>query len=330
MPDILLSGFADEAAPDKTIDQQFSAIAALGLGHLSIRFVDIGKGVQNVLDFTPNELKEIRQHLDRYGLDVASVGSPIGKVKIADIEDGTNNRFVPFPEYLAKDVRAAIDVAKILDTRLIRGFSFYHPRESDHALWLNQAIDQLGTIVDACDQEGLTFGLEVEANLIGFRGSVLAEIHRQVNHPGLMLIFDGANLVTQGFSAENILEQFREMVPGLGWMHVKDYLSSEQTARDPGSYVDEEALDQFVPCDRGSTGHADIFRELAIHLPEIKQRLEAREIPGFFLDLEPHLRGGGQFGGYSGPDGMGVALRSLCHLLNEQGLGYQLKTFEEL
>jgi len=137
-------------------------------------------------------------------------------------------------------------------------------------------------------------------------------------------------LVTQGFSAENILDQFREMVPGLGWMHVKDYLSSEQTARDPGSYVDEEALDQFVPCDRGSTGHADIFRELAIYLPEIKKRLEAREIPGFFLDLEPHLRGGGQFGGYSGPDGMGVALRSLCHVLDEQGLSYQLKTFEEL
>ena len=96
------------------------------------------------------------------------------------------------------------------------------------------------------------------------------------------------------------------------------------------NYVDEEALDQFVPCDRGSTGHADIFRELAIYLPEIKKRLEAREIPGFFLDLEPHLRGGGQFGGYSGPDGMGVALRSLCHVLDEQGLSYQLKTFEEL
>lgn len=330
MPDFLLSGFADEAAPDKTIDQQFSAIAALGLRHLSIRFVDIGNGVQNVLEFTPHELKEIRQQLDRYGLDVASVGSPIGKVKITDVEDGTQNRFVPFSDYLANDVRAAIQVAKTLDTRLIRGFSFYHPRESDHTLWLNQAIDQLGEIVDACDQEGLTFGLEVEANLIGHQGSVLAEIHRQVNHPGLVLIFDGANLVTQGFSSENILDQFREMVPGLGWMHIKDYLSSEHTAHDPGSYVDEEALDQFVPCDQGSTGHAAIFRELATHLPEIKKRLEARKIPGFFLDLEPHLRGGGQFGGYSGPDGMGIALRSLCGLLREQGLGFELKTFEEL
>ena len=156
-------------------------------------------------------------------------------------------------------------------------------------------------IVEACDQEGLTFGLEVEANLIGHQGSVLAEIHRQVNHPGLVLIFDGANLVTQGFSSENILEQCHEMVPGLGWMHVKDYISSEQTAGIPGHYVDEESLDQFVPCDRGSTGHAGIFRELAIHLPTIKRRLDARNIPGFFLDLEPHLRGGGQFGGYSGP-----------------------------
>ena len=29
----------------------------------------------------------------------------------------------------------------------------------------------------------LTFGLEIEANLVGHTGGLLAEIHRQVNHP---------------------------------------------------------------------------------------------------------------------------------------------------
>ena len=87
MPDILLSGFADEAAPEKTIDQQFSAMAALGLQYLSIRFVDIGtgNGVQNVLEFSPAELQLIRKQLDHYGLNIASIGSPIGKVKITDV-----------------------------------------------------------------------------------------------------------------------------------------------------------------------------------------------------------------------------------------------------
>ena len=50
-----------------------------------------------------------------------------------------------------------------------------------------------------CHRSDLTFGLEVEANLVGQTGELLAEIHRQVNHPALVLIFDGGNLVTQGF-----------------------------------------------------------------------------------------------------------------------------------
>jgi len=41
-PSILLSGFADEAANSKTLDQQFSAFAALGMRYFSIRFVDAG------------------------------------------------------------------------------------------------------------------------------------------------------------------------------------------------------------------------------------------------------------------------------------------------
>jgi len=44
-PSILLSGFADEAANQKTLDQQFSAFAALGILYFSIRLVDAGPRV---------------------------------------------------------------------------------------------------------------------------------------------------------------------------------------------------------------------------------------------------------------------------------------------
>ena len=49
-----------------------------------------------------------------------------------------------------------------------------------------------------------------------------------------------------------------------------------------------------------------------------------------FLDLEPHLKGGGQFGGFSGPDGMGVALRSLCRVLDYVGIDYHLRDFDDI
>jgi hypothetical protein len=53
-------------------------------------------------------------------------------------------------------------------------------------------------------------------------------------------------------------------------------------------------------------------------------------VPGVFLDLEPHLKGGGQFGGFSGPDGMGVALRALLRLLDYVGIGYRLRDMDTI
>ncbi len=328
MPSVILSGFADEAATEKTVDQQFSTMAALGLQHLSMRFIDVGNGVKNVLQLDTGEFDSLRSSLQNYGLHVASIGSPVGKVKIADQDDGTENRFVPFAEYLETEVTAAIEAANRLSTKLIRGFSFYHPRGSDHSQYLKQAIDQVGQITERCAAAGLVFGLEVEANLIGHRGEILKEIHQAINHESLVLIFDGGNLVTQGFDESEIMDQFQAMLPGLGWMHVKDYVA--ETSSKPGQYVDEEALNRFVPADRGGTNHLAIFRELKSHLPKILERLTKVGVDGFVLDLEPHLKGGGQFGGFSGPDGMGVALRALCSVLENSQIDFHLRDFSSL
>lgn len=53
-------------------------------------------------------------------------------------------------------------------------------------------------------------------------------------------------------------------------------------------------------------------------------------MPGVFLELEPHLKGGGQFGGFSGPDGMGVAVRALCSVLDYVGIDYSLRTMDDI
>ena len=65
-----------------------------------------------------------------------------------------------------------------------------------------------------------------------------------------------------------------------------------------------------MPADVGDRRHEAIFRDFSRILPAVERKLRRRGIPGVFLDLEPHLKGGGQFGGFSGPDGMGVALRA--------------------
>jgi sugar phosphate isomerase/epimerase len=327
-PQVVLSGFADESANQKTAVEQFAAFAAIGLQYYSLRFVDVGNGVKNVMDLTKAEVTKLRHLEDEYGMNVASIGSPIGKVKLQDVDDGTSNRFVAFDQYLRKDVARACELAHAFETKLIRGFSFYHPKGSEPFECINQAADQLGQIAEACHRSDLTFGLEIEANLIGQSGPLIAELHRRVNHPALVTIFDGGNIISQGYSSDECFEQYLAMKPGLGWMHIKDYLAPKTTGR--SAHVDEDKLKNFVPADAGDSGHERILKDFAEIVPQLTDKLTKRGIPGVILDLEPHLKGGGQFGGFSGPDGMGVALRSLCGVLDRVGIGYHLRDFDDV
>jgi sugar phosphate isomerase/epimerase len=328
-PHVLLSALADEAAFHLTAVEQFSALAAIGLEYYSLRFIDVGKGVKNVMKLTLAEIQKIRHLEDEYGLNVASIASPIGKVKLLDKADGTKNAYVPFKQYLAKDVAKACELAHAFETKLIRGFSFYPPKDDRPEDHLEQTVDQLGKIAEACHRSDLTFGLEVEANLVGRSGQLLAEIHRRVNHPALVLVFDAANLVCQGYSTAQVWKEWEAMKPGLGWVHIKDYKAPVKAAK-RGGHVEEDKLANFVPADLGASGHERILADLRGMLPALTKRLERRGIPGVFLDLEPHVRGGGQFGGTSGPDGMGIALRGLCRVLDKAKVAYHLRDFDDL
>ncbi len=329
-PSVLLSAFADEAANHRTALEQMTALAAIGLRRYSPRFIDVlGNGqVEHVVDLTDDKLDRLKRFHAEYGVSVTSIGARVGKVKLLDQEDGSHNRYVPFREYLHGEVARTIRVAQALETKLVRGFSFYHPRGTKAADHLGPAADQIRGITEACAQQGLVFGLEIEPNLVGETGPLLAELARRVDHPHLVLIFDGGNVAAQNKNPVQVFEEYRVTVPYLGWMHVKDYRI------DPAlvwtGAVDEERLKNFVPANAGDAGHELIFRDLREQLPQITARLSRLGIPGFFLEAEPHLKGGGQFGGFSGPDGMGVAVRVLCSALDYAGISYDLRTFADI
>jgi sugar phosphate isomerase/epimerase len=327
-PQVILSGFGDEAANHKTAVEQFAAFAAMGLQYYSLRFIDVGGGVKNVMKLTKSEITKLRHIESAYGMNVASIGSPIGKVKLLDIDDGTHNAYVKFDEYLEKEVTRVCELAHAFETKLIRGFSFYHPKGSDPREHLNQAADQLGKIAEMCHRSDLTFGLEIEANLIGQTGELMAELHRRVNHPALVTVFDAGNIISQGFTPDETFAQYIAMKPSIGWIHIKDYHDPSLVGRT--EHVEEDKLKHFVPAQLGDSGHERILRDFAEVIPVLEEKLTKRGIPGVVLDLEPHLKGGGQFGGFSGPDGMGVALRGLCSMLDYLGIDYHLRDFADV
>jgi len=324
-PPVVLSGFADECANQKTAVEQLAVFAALGLEYYSLRFIDLGSGVKNVMKLTDDEITKLKQLNSQYGLRIATIGSPIGKVKLVDREDGSHNAYIPFAKYLEEDVMRAIDLAHRFETKLVRGFSFYPPRGEDPKKFVTQAADQIAKIAERCGREGVVYGLEIEANLVGCTGYLLQELSERVNSPSMVTIFDGGNLSSQNLGPEQCFAEFKAMRSSVGWMHVKDYRIDPSLKWE--GFVDEERLKNFVPCDEGDSGHEMIFRDLKSVLAEKTAMMQALGAPGYLVELEPHLKGGGQFGGFSGPDGMGVALRSLCRLLDYIGIPYNLRDF---
>lgn len=329
-PKIILSAFADEAANRKSAIEQFSVLAALGLKWYSPRFIDVnGTGqVEHVCDLNDEKLDQLRTLQTEYGLSVTSIGSRLGKVKLLDQADGSHNKYVPFDEYLGGEVARTIHAARKLGAKMIRGFSFYHPKGEDPVPYVEPAAEKIGRIADAFAEHGIIYALEVEANLIGQNGRLLDMLSRAINRPNLVCIFDGGNLSSQNLTVLDCLAEYRAMRDHIGWIHIKDY-RVDPSLKWTG-VVDEERLKNFVPANVGDSGHELILRDLREHLPKLSARMQSYGLPGLFLELEPHLKGGGQFGGFSGPDGLGVALRALCSLLDYTGIGYDLRTMDDI
>jgi len=330
-PKVILTGFMDEGTRHrnkKDILEQMMLLQALGLSYYTPRALSIhGRDEKNVADLTDSEVTTLVDIHKEYGAKVSSLGTGIGKTKLNDENDGSTNKYEA-PEKTKERISRAVEIADKVDTKLLRCFSFYPPKDSDLKRYIGQAVERLAPLVEICEKGRKIYGLEVESNLTGHDAASIMEIYRQINKPATLgIVYDGANLVVQRIDI-NAVEEFELMMPGLTWMHIKDYRMGAPVCE--GGHVPEDMLKHFVPADVGRVNHHAIFEKIKGELPKYVAALSVLGVPGFFLDLEPHLKGGGQFGGYSGPDGMFVALTALRRVLDDVGITYQMRSYDTL
>lgn len=314
MTRVRLSAFGDEAA--KEPHRMFSALAAMGLKYYSPRFFDFGEGPINSMALTPEQLRAVISIQNEYGIRAATLGSPVGKSKLVNRDDGNKAKFLTLEEVL-QQLDRALTLCAAFETKLLRAFSFYPPHGEDPAKYVEQAAEYVGRCVERCDAAGVVYGMEVEANLVGRNADLLVEICKRVSSRRLKLVWDGGNQSSQGYSRTSCVKQFEAMLPYLGWVHVKEYDGPKPSEI---GKVHEDSLKHFVPADLDTSGYSSVFRIIATQAPAILERLAAVGVEHFVVDLEPHLKGGGQFGGFSGPDGLGVACRTVITMLEEAGL----------
>lgn len=200
-----ISGFADEISP--TTDVQFEVLNKLGIKYFEPRGID-GK---NISDLTDDEAHALRAKMDKAGISVSSIGSPIGKIQITD-------DFAPHMEKLAQTIR----MAKILGSRYIRMFSFYIP-DGRYEEYRGEVMDRMKKMTELAEKEGVMLLHENEKGIYGDIPERCKDILESVDSPSLRAVFDMANFVQCG--AETYPHAFNMLKPYIEYMHIKDAVS---------------------------------------------------------------------------------------------------------
>ena len=245
-----ISGFSDEIT--EVTEKQFEVLNQLGIGYFEPRGLD-GK---NISKLSEDEMQDVRKLMDKYNIKASSIGSPIGKIKVT--ED-----FEAHFEVLKNVVKAA----KILGTKYIRVFSFYHEKDTE---WTKEekaeVFRRMERMIAYAKEEDVVLLHENEKDIYGDTADRCLELMKEFYGPNFKAIFDPANFVQSGEDTKNAYEVLK---PYIAYMHIKD------ATKEDG---------EVVPSGHGDGNVEYILRDLF-----------ASGYDGF-LSLEPHL---GNFKGFA-------------------------------
>ena len=199
-----ISGFSDEISANTT--EQFEALNRLGISYFEPRGID----GTNISSLTDEEAYALKAKMDSYGIKASSIGSPIGKIKIeADFE--------PHFELFKRTVK----IAKILDTKYIRMFSFYVTGE-----WTEEkkaeVYARLNAFIDYAKENDIVLLHENEKGIYGDIGTRCAELMQNLYCDNFKAVFDPANFVQCG---EDTKVCFDALKPYVEYMHIKDAIT---------------------------------------------------------------------------------------------------------
>lgn len=239
-----ISGFSDEISMNT--DEQFAALCKLGVKYFEPRGID-GK---NISELSETEMYALKGKMDKYGIKASSIGSPIGKIKVDEDFDAH------FEVY-----KNVVKVAKVLDTKYIRVFSFFNTAVD--AEWTEEkravVFERLQKMIEYAKENDVILLHENEKDIYGDIAERCEDIASKLCCDNFRLVFDPANFVQSG---EDTMNAYNKLKGYIEYMHIKDA---------------KKADGRVVPSGMGDG-----------NVPYILTDLVNNGYNGFF-SLEPHL-----------------------------------------
>ena len=205
MAKFVLSAFADEAG--SSLDEQIAALKRNEIDFIEPRNIN-GKPILTLSD---KEIADVKAALDKNGIKVNSLGSPIGKYPITE----------PFDKHLV-DFKRAIEICKALGTDKMRMFSFF-TKQNELEKYRDEVISRLNVMSAIAEENGIMLCHENESEIYGQNPKEMLDI--MTNVKGLYGIFDPANYRMNNC---DVIEGINATLVNLAYLHIKDAIYESQ------------------------------------------------------------------------------------------------------
>jgi sugar phosphate isomerase/epimerase len=195
---IKLSAFADEA--DSALEGQIEALKRNNMEYIELR----GIYEKNISEISLTEAEKYAKMLSDSGIKVWSIGSPIGKIKIADYGEEHKDK-----------LRHICELAKIFRTDKIRMFSFFEAYDKE-----DEVFSALTEMCEIADIYGVALYHENEKAIYG---DTLERVFKIMdNVKGLHYVYDPANFVEVGEDTSRAIEKLYDTSD---YFHIKDVIA---------------------------------------------------------------------------------------------------------
>jgi sugar phosphate isomerase/epimerase len=210
----IISGFADEI--DSDIEKQLKLLTGLDQKYIEFRSAN-GKGVA---DYSTEEAIVIKNLLDRNGIKVSAIGSPIGKIPVTD----------DFKKHF-ETYKHVVELAFILGTPYIRIFSFYIPLGEDPAVYKDEVFQRMQQLIGYAREQNVILLHENEKEIYGDTADRCLELMQAFYGEHFGCTFDFANFVQCRVDTRQAYQLLKQYI---SYVHIKDALYNSMEVVPPG------------------------------------------------------------------------------------------------
>ena len=222
---LYFTGFADEVSGD--IDVQIKATKGLGWNFIEARNIE-GK---NITDISDKKFEEIYSKLMESGINISCFGSKVANWGKSPYKEEDYKQSI-------EELKRAIPRMKKLGTKMIRGMSFFIPKNEhpDNPDLDKSIIKKLKVLVSMCEQEDIIYLHENCMNYFSQSYEHMERLIKSMDSPYFKVVFDTGNPVFTDnrigdppYKKQNTWEVYQILKHKIHYIHIKDGIFIKDT-----------------------------------------------------------------------------------------------------